>query len=312
MEIFKAEKKILKQQLTELGYLDLVKQICKAKSFRYPAVYILFDIMVLLLAAFLVYNYSVWFLPLSIVLIASRIRAFGNLQHDASHYNLCKSKEWNDLVAKYLLSPMVFDHFTKYRKEHFQHHSALGTEDDPDLIDTSTIYPAKWKMVLEVYFRLFLKKSFWLSSAFGEIYRMRKIELLQISAWWVMVLTMLSIISTWQFAMTLFGLILLARMTVYHAMRAFLEISDHGFLDPSTNINFTRTLPYNNILTFVLHPHNDNYHIAHHLFPSVPLYHLKRLHNLLLKTEIYSDAHHCQRYFFGKRSVLKSWMGMYR
>ena len=61
-----------------------------------------------------------------------------------------------------------------------------------------------------------------------------------------------------------------------------------------------------------LSPHNINYHIEHHLYPSVPCHRLPELHDLLMRDPLFKEKAHitngylsgvvceCQRYVRGR------------
>jgi fatty acid desaturase len=51
----------------------------------------------------------------------------------------------------------------------------------------------------------------------------------------------------------------------------------------------TRTTDYNPVMKFLFGPHNMAYHIEHHLFPEVPVFKLKRLHQELMKHPGYAQ-----------------------
>ncbi|HEU4533529.1 MAG TPA: fatty acid desaturase, partial [Polyangiaceae bacterium] len=102
------------------------------------------------------------------------------------------------------------------------------------------------------------------------------------------------------------GLWLLARASTYHLLKVFTELSDHAGLEPGSILSNTRNSPAN-WLSALLHPHADNYHLAHHLAPRVPTWRLPALHALLLGVEAYRAGHHCDGYFLGRSSVVRGW-----
>lgn len=60
-------------------------------------------------------------------------------------------------------------------------------------------------------------------------------------------------------------------MTSYQAVRLFAEFLDHAGLEPGTVIGFTRNLLQHGLADHFFHPHDDHYHLVHHLLPNVPL-----------------------------------------
>jgi fatty acid desaturase len=130
---------------------------------------------------------------------------------------------------------------------------------------------------------------------------------LQVLVWWAGFLGLLALLVEPEGAAAFVLLWLAARATVYHFVKIFAEISDHVGLVPGSIIGYTRNLP-SNWLSFFMHPHHDNYHLTHHLFPRVPLVQLPRMHQMLMEVGLYTQAHHGESYFLGEASVVRSWI----
>ena len=57
---------------------------------------------------------------------------------------------------------------------------------------------------------------------------------------------------------------------------------DHRYsLDKVDTLKTTRTTHWSPIAKFLFNPFNMAYHVEHHLYPSVPVFRLKKLHHLL-------------------------------
>lgn len=52
--------------------------------------------------------------------------------HEASHYNIARSRALNDLLANIFIGPLAGLEISQYRKIHFDHHRHLGTTSDPE------------------------------------------------------------------------------------------------------------------------------------------------------------------------------------
>lgn len=66
---------------------------------------------------------------------------------------------------------------------------------------------------------------------------------------------------------------------------------DHSGLSPETIIGFTRTSPWGTAFQKFLQPHDDNYHLLHHLLPRVPMSRLHEAHLWLIENvEVYEKA----------------------
>jgi fatty acid desaturase len=83
----------------------------------------------------------------------------------------------------------------------------------------------------------------------------------------------------WRFC----GMWHVSRCTIMYGVYIFREILDHSGLPSDTILSFTRTSPYGTALQKFLQPHDDNYHLLHHLLPKVPMGHLHSLHSYLVK-----------------------------
>ena len=106
--------------------------------------------------------------PLSVLVLANRQRALGNILHDAGHRNIFRDKDRNDFVARGLVAPLLFASLSRYRETHFQHHLELGrTQGDPDLIPGQDHLPSSWMVS---YIKCLLSWTNWLGSLGGHLF----------------------------------------------------------------------------------------------------------------------------------------------
>jgi sugar/nucleoside kinase (ribokinase family) len=88
----------------------------------------------------------------------------------------------------------------------------------------------------------------------------------------------------------------LPALTVLQAIFRLRAICEHGAVrDTSSPLTAARThLPGLNVAWALarpaLFPHHVNYHVEHHLYPAVPHYNLRRLHNLLVRRGLLEGA----------------------
>lgn len=81
------------------------------------------------------------------------------------------------------------------------------------------------------------------------------------------------------------------RLTLSHVIYVLRETIDHSGLSPSSILDFTRSSPCCNIFQKFLQPHDDNYHLLHHLLPRIPMTRLHEAHLWLVENlEVYRDA----------------------
>ncbi len=250
----------------------------------------------------------------SLVIIGSRQRALSNLVHDSSHRNLFVTPKLNDVIGNFFAAFAMFDTVAAYRKSHLMHHRFLGdTSIDPDAISHGRYGyddqdPVKEK-ASKTYASLLLNERAFLDSVSGNLRALSLKERMSMAMWWGTV----TVGSTLFFggANTFLFILMwvVSRGTSYHVIRIFAEFLDHTGLDARSTIKFTRNLPHQNVWAFLLHPHQDTYHLAHHIFMGVPHYKLREIDALLMKTKIYREAHHCDSYFIGNHSAVSCWIG---
>ncbi len=262
----------------------------------------------------LVFKTSLYFLPFGLLVIGSRQRAFSNLVHDASHFNLLKSRTWNDFLINLLAAYPMFETVRIYRVSHENHHKYLGDSDrDPDLKAHASYNFDDFKNTansLQVFYRVAASSRALVDSTIGSLYRLTNVEQLGVFVWWLICAGLLISITPKLFAVTL-TLWFVARATSYHVIRLFAELLDHSALRPGSVLSYTRTIAGGaKPLAWLVHPHRDNYHLVHHLFPRIPHYNLENAHRSLLRNAAYRSAHHCDGYFIGRKTAIKSWTSL--
>jgi len=274
------------------------------------AMIVLFDWVViigLLLMAGLYPNPLVYLLV--IILLGGRQMAFGVLVHETGHKTFFTSSWTNEFVGTWLSGYWVFSDKDAYMKGHLVHHREAGTSDDPDLKNYRD-YP-----VPESRFRRKIMRD--LTGQLGwrrlrSIYRsLRRLNQLPTHVRRTMVrsvacnLGLLAVCSAFG-QPWLYLLWLIAFMTSHMLIARIRQISEHAAvpdlydLDPRKN---TRTLYISPLESLLIAPHDLNYHLEHHLMPSVPIYRLRTLHNLLLSRGFYKGMNFSRGYLKLLRQV---------
>lgn len=225
-------------------------------------------------------SYTIRFLAL--LIISSRLRAFENLVHEASHNNLFQTARTHSEL-EFLYAFPVFRLLDDYKSSHLIHHKFLGDPvKDPDIVrlqeiglhkirDSPTYYlfglPATGYLVYEYAKTTFLE--FWISSKS----RISK------TVYWTAILGLVTYTSAWR----LFALYYLAPLfLILSTTRYWAEASEHLGMDLTSPFANSR----NNLglwHKWYQHPHNDGYHAVHHLYAQVPFHRLPEVHELLMK-----------------------------
>jgi fatty acid desaturase len=73
--------------------------------------------------------------------------------HEAAHFNVAPSRQWNDLLTTVFISPFAGVSIESYRKIHWEHHLHLGTTKDTE---TSYFFPLRLKRVIALMTGWFL------------------------------------------------------------------------------------------------------------------------------------------------------------
>jgi fatty acid desaturase len=244
--------------------------------------------------------------PFSLLLIGNRQRALGNLLHDASHRNMDRHRARSAALANILFCWPLGVSMTVYREEHGRHHRFLGDpKRDPDYIHDETRQAQGW---LQLWIDQILSRKTILAATLGHASRSDATSLGGIFGWWATALASLSLLTSPPTALLFLLLWFGAKATVFHVITAFREISDHVGLRPGTLIGFSRNHPFHSIASQIFHPHNNGYHLVHHLTPGIPFHAVPRAHALLMRWPEYARGEQCGSYFFGTTSAVRSWV----
>jgi len=247
-----------------------------------------------------------WALPLGLFVIGNRQRALGNLLHDASHRSFDGNRNRASVLANLLFCWPLWVSMTIYRSDHNRHHRFLGDPArDPDFIHDETRLQRGW---FSVWGDQVLSWRMFKTSLFSHLGRMDAATLTGVAVWWGVVLAAIAWLASPRDALIFAGLWVAARVLVFHPITSFREISDHVGLIPGGLMSFSRNHPFGGVLGQVFHPHNNGYHLLHHLSPGIPFHAIPRGHALLMGWSKYAASEQCDGYFRGERSAVRSWV----
>ena len=245
----------------------------------------------------------------AVVVIASRQHALMVLTHDSIHKRLSRGLWFNDGLARYTAAFPIFISLAKWRFIHLDHHQSTYTADDPD----RAIY-ARYPLGKRKFLRLLLRdicglnvlstlKYFidlpWITPEFNRRFlgesraaQYRQVADMRAFALFWLVIVVCGLILGGNQVAVWFGLYWLVPYCtftqVFFRVRGAIE---HGNVpDPQNPYQQTRTYFLPSALGFFFAPKQVNYHLEHHLYPSVPFFHLPRLHVLLRQTIYPTEA----------------------
>ena len=294
----------LRKSLVRQGLMDRFQQLERPAALK-SAFYVLVSWTLIIASWIVVSRGSIALFPMALVIIGSRQRALGALLHDASHGNVGGRNDW----VRCLLALPSFEDFAHYQRQHMLHHAYAGhAERDPDYLDIASFGGGKDARGLVLYGLALTSPRLWKESVFGGLLTMKNRARAKVALFWMAILGTLSLVFGPLGAFSFFGLWMLARATVYHAIRVFTELCDHVGLEPRSVTSYTRNSP-RDLFSVIVHAHNDNYHLLHHLAPRVPMASLHEAHDVLMQVDTYRNGHHCDSYFFGPSSVLANGLG---
>ncbi|KAL8941032.1 MAG: hypothetical protein Q9216_002478 [Gyalolechia sp. 2 TL-2023] len=224
-----------------------------------------------------------WLLYLSAVLvIASRLRAFENLVHEASHNNLFPSATLH-LRLQFLYAFPVFRIVEDYRRSHLIHHKHLGDANkDPDIIRFFSLGLDRLpERPLWYFFGLpmtgFLTYEY-LTTTFWEFWESASQRSAKIIFWASLGLGLAYTGACWDFV----HYYLVPFLVILPVTRYWAELSEHLGLDMRGEYGGSRT-NIGLLHQWYFNPHNDGYHAVHHLCSQVPFYLLPQAHSALEK-----------------------------
>jgi fatty acid desaturase len=249
------------------------------------------------------------FLPLVIMWIGARQHALGILMHEGTHYLLFKNRSLNAVVSELFLAWPLFITARTYRPSHFAHHRHVNTEKDPDLMRKQSSaseweFPKSWGALVALLAKdvsgLHTHQQF---SDFADMWERKPTKKEGIESYavartlfYVIVLSVVTYFRVWPMFLLLWVVPLLTWLKMIMRIRSIAEHfateNDHVYTQSRT------TLPSFLERLFVA-PRNINFHIEHHLYPSVPFFRLPQLHAVLMKDAGFKSKAHVTSTYWG-------------
>ncbi len=240
-----------------------------------------------------------WVVIPAIIVITGRQQACFVLAHDAAHYRMFESRALNDFVGRLFATPVGISMCT-YRVIHRLHHNHLYEDRDPDTplhggYPRGRAYLAK-KLAKDLL-GLTAHKTyayFFGAPAINDDAAQAKRPLDDTSPVlrkaarsdrWIVAGFQLAapIVAFWAgYGIEYLVLWVLPLVTTLQALLRFRAICEHGAVtDFSSPLTAARTNYVPDLLRWWMFPHHVNYHVEHHLYPSIPHYNLPACHKAM-------------------------------
>ncbi|KAH7324181.1 fatty acid desaturase-domain-containing protein [Stachybotrys elegans] len=214
--------------------------------------------------------------------ISSRMRAFENLVHEASHFNLFKTPSMH-YHLQFLYAFPIFRVLEDYRRSHIIHHQYLGDPaKDPDLV---RIFELGLDNVSDKPFYYLFALPFsgyihweYLSTTFADFWSSRSAYPSK-AVFWATAITSIYLVPGLPRLASLYYVV--PFFLILPIIRYWAEASEHLGMDMTGKFGNSRSnLGF--VHTWFMHPHNDGYHAVHHLHAQVPFHQLPKAHEALM------------------------------
>jgi fatty acid desaturase len=232
---------------------------------------------------------------LAVFILGSRFQAMGILMHDAAHYRAHTHRSLNEVLGEIASFATPFS-MQGYRVNHLTHHRELNTDKDPDWVRTDHADYKFPKTASEIF--LLLGKYVSGARSFRELKGIltdkylndypARLKLLRAS----LVLFLVTAAVTMGFWKGLLLYWLLPSLTALAFFSYVRGVAEHYGLEYEHDLNASRTVIAPAWELWLFAPHGTNYHLDHHLYPSVPFYRLKELHHRLMANPAYAGSAH--------------------
>ncbi|WP_437284350.1 fatty acid desaturase family protein [Sorangium sp. So ce406] len=213
------------------------------------------------------------------------------LQHQVLHRQGFRNKQLNELAGVLLGLPMLVS-FAGYQASHLRHHKHLGTPENKEFFDYGDQYGSSRVASLRLWFNRLMMPSHYASFAknlwLSLVGRRFSAERPDVSArmcrdYVVMLLAIVALgaASCATHASLILLVWLLPLVLIATPVHALIEMPEHYRCDVSSTDVFrnTRTIRTNALMTW--YTNGNNYHVEHHLMPSLPIDRLHDLHGAI-------------------------------
>lgn len=263
---------------------EKIRTLSKIQSFI-PISLILLENTIIISIIILNIKYlpSFWLIPSSVI-IATRMYALYSMAHEAVHFSISRNKLLNDIVAQIFIGIPIFINIKKLRKVHLLHHKHLLTSLDPEKKQLNYIefqFPMnKYKLLTIIFFDIiginYIRYKF---KNYKSILLLASFAIVILFLLYNQNFDVLKFIFLWIFPY----------ISVYQLLNRIRLLTEHYYFFEDNSSN-TRSIQSSSLEFLVFSPYNINYHLEHHLYPSVPFYNLPKLSKYLEYLKIFDKS----------------------
>jgi len=222
------------------------------------------------------------------IAVSRALRGLECLTHEASHFNLTRSRIVNDVVGDMLAAVPTFQFVSQFRSGHGpKHHQRFGTSVDPDRcrydeLELHTIDRSNaWRFTQGIARRLPQYVAGWFRNTGADAKTMAAGLTWHLAFFITPLAFVVGILHAVELWTVFFAVPFLAVLPV---IRLIGEAAEHVYRESTTV--FDATVSNVGIIHRVLiHPHGDGFHLVHHLWPSVPHHQLGAAHRTLIAAD---------------------------
>lgn len=240
------------------------------------------------------------------LLVASRQHALLIIMHDAAHYRLLPSRFWNDRISNWFLAWPLLVTTEGYRQNHLAHHRYLNTDADPDWVRKQGHSEWEFPKTRWQFWRLLLRDLLGGGildqlGAIGNLSRdpssqdRSRAALVERLAYYSLLAAGITLLGWWLPVLCLW---FAPAFTVLPVILRIRSIAEHFGVEQQCELDSSRNMHPALWERLTVAPHNVGFHLDHHLFPSVPFYHLPQLHQALCRQPGYTQSSHQSRSLF--------------
>lgn len=240
----------------------------------------------------------------ALTLLGGRQLGLAILMHEAAHGTLFRNPRLNAFVGQWLCAAPVWQRLDDYRAHHLRHHGHTQQPEDPDL-GLSRGFPISPASLARKCARdlvgltglrrvgalVLMDLGYLEYTASNQATRVDRSTITAATIARSLLRNFLPVLATnvalWLVLRAtghgwLIALWIGAYLTTFSLFARVRSIAEHGGLPMVDNpfVN-TRTTAANLLARLTVAPHGVNYHLEHHLLPTVPIQHLPRMHAML-------------------------------